>query len=329
MPAATAPARTGYAFGGYFTETGGGGTQYYTAGMASARTWDLAADTTLYAKWTANTYAVTYDGNGATSGSVPDAQTKTYGVALTLASNSGGLARIGFVFSGWNTQADGSGTDYAEGAEYTTNAAVTLYARWAEIVTETFLSAAGYDGWVLESGPGTGVGGRVNSGSATARLGDDGADRRYRAVLSFDTSVLPDGAVITGVTLRIRRSGVVGTNPFTMPDPSQNRGLNLLKVDIKAGFYHDNPDLERIDFQAVGSRDNVGRFIKTPSGGWYRAPLRSPSYSLVNRTGDTQFRLHFAVDDAGAGMSADYLSFYTGNADPASRPQLIITYYLP
>lgn len=191
------------------------------------------------------------------------------------------------------------------------------------------MSAAGYDGWVLESGPGTGVGGSVNTGAATARLGDDGSDRRYRAVLSFDTSGLPDGAVITGVALRIRSSGVVGTNPFVIPDPSQNQGLNLLKVGIKAGVCHDNPDLERFDFQAVGSRGNVGRFIKTPSDRWYRAPLRSPSYLLVNRTGDTQFRLHFAVDDAGAGKSADYLSFYTGNADPADRPQLIIAYYLP
>ena len=141
--------------------------------------------------------------------------------------------------------------------------------------------------------------------------------------------MLPDGAVITGVTLRIRRSGVVGTNPFIIPDPSQNQGLNLLKVDIQAGFFHDNPDLEIFDFQAAGSRGNVGRFIKTPSERWYRAPLRSPCYPLVNRIGHTQFRLHFAVDDDGGSMSPDYLSFYTGNADPADRPQLILTYYLP
>ena len=54
MPSATAPTRSGYTFGGYYTQTGGSGTQYYTSGMASSRNWDLAANTTLYAKWTVN-----------------------------------------------------------------------------------------------------------------------------------------------------------------------------------------------------------------------------------------------------------------------------------
>jgi uncharacterized repeat protein (TIGR02543 family) len=54
MPAATAPTRTGYTFGGYYTAAGGAGTQYYTAAMASARNWDIAANTTLYAHWTSS-----------------------------------------------------------------------------------------------------------------------------------------------------------------------------------------------------------------------------------------------------------------------------------
>ncbi|MBM4148578.1 MAG: hypothetical protein FJ224_05995 [Lentisphaerae bacterium] len=76
------------------------------------------------------TYAVTYNANGATGGTVPASQTKTNGVALTLASNSGNLVKAGSTFAGWNTAADGNGTDYAEGASYTVDAAVTLYAKW-------------------------------------------------------------------------------------------------------------------------------------------------------------------------------------------------------
>jgi len=52
MPAATAPTRTGYSFGGYYTAINGG-TQYYTAAMASATNWNIAANTTLYARWNA------------------------------------------------------------------------------------------------------------------------------------------------------------------------------------------------------------------------------------------------------------------------------------
>ncbi len=73
---------------------------------------------------------VSYHPNGATGGSVPASQTKTHGVSLTLRTNSGNLARTGYTFTGWNTQANGSGTDYAVGGSYTADASATLYAKW-------------------------------------------------------------------------------------------------------------------------------------------------------------------------------------------------------
>ncbi|MGD9731370.1 MAG: LamG-like jellyroll fold domain-containing protein [Desulfamplus sp.] len=75
-------------------------------------------------------YTITYNGNGNTGGTVPSAQTKTHDAALTLATNSGGLVKSGSTFDGWNTQADGLGTDYTAGATYTANASITLYAKW-------------------------------------------------------------------------------------------------------------------------------------------------------------------------------------------------------
>ena len=76
------------------------------------------------------TYTVNYDGNGATGGSAPPSQVKTQYVNLTLATNTGNLTRTGHVFLGWNTAADGSGLNYAEGALYTAEAPATLYAKW-------------------------------------------------------------------------------------------------------------------------------------------------------------------------------------------------------
>jgi autotransporter-associated beta strand protein len=77
-----------------------------------------------------NTYPVAYDANGATGGTAPAAQTKTHDIQLTLATNSGNLAKTGYAYSGWNTATNGSGTDYAAGGTYTANAAATLYANW-------------------------------------------------------------------------------------------------------------------------------------------------------------------------------------------------------
>jgi uncharacterized repeat protein (TIGR02543 family) len=67
MPSATMPGRDGYAFGGYWTETNGGGTQYYNSDGSSTRNWDSRTITTLYAHWTPEPYTVTLEGMEADS----------------------------------------------------------------------------------------------------------------------------------------------------------------------------------------------------------------------------------------------------------------------
>lgn len=79
------------------------------------------------------TYSLTYDGNGATSGAAPsDSAQYQSGDVVTVSGNTGGLEKTGYTFSGWNTAADGSGTDYAPGASYTITGNATLYAKWTK-----------------------------------------------------------------------------------------------------------------------------------------------------------------------------------------------------
>ncbi len=61
----TVPTKTGYAFGGYFTQTNGGGTQYVAADGATINSLyrAVAGNTTLYALWTGNRYSVFFDVN--------------------------------------------------------------------------------------------------------------------------------------------------------------------------------------------------------------------------------------------------------------------------
>lgn len=70
MPSATMPRRDGYAFGGYWTEPNGGGTQYYNSDGSSTRNWDSRTITTLYAHWTPNSYTVTLEGMEADGGPI-------------------------------------------------------------------------------------------------------------------------------------------------------------------------------------------------------------------------------------------------------------------
>lgn len=81
-------------------------------------------------------YAVTYDGNGATSGTVPQAIAYQTGAKPSVSANTGNLAKTGFTFTGWNTAADGSGTTYAPGALLTIGTAdIVLYAKWMAVST--------------------------------------------------------------------------------------------------------------------------------------------------------------------------------------------------
>ena len=59
-----------------------------------------------------------------------------------------------------------------------------------------------------------GAGCTVDSGGATLLVGQGPQDRRYSTLLSFNTSGIPDGAVVTSVKLKVRSAGVVGKDPL-------------------------------------------------------------------------------------------------------------------
>ena len=76
------------------------------------------------------TYTVTYDANGATSGTAPvdNEQYKSGARVKILGSN--GLERTYYSFAGWNTQDAGEGDNYEEGEDFTITENTTLYAKW-------------------------------------------------------------------------------------------------------------------------------------------------------------------------------------------------------
>ena len=81
-------------------------------------------------------YDINYDG-----GTDPASSTRPKGATLAVAASP--AARSGYVFTGWNTNANGSGTSYAAGSSLTLNSNVTLYAVWT---VNTFTVSYNYDG---------------------------------------------------------------------------------------------------------------------------------------------------------------------------------------
>lgn len=75
---------------------------------------------------------VSYSGNGSTGGTVPtDNRTYRQGATVTVLGNTGNLTKSGSTFAGWNSEADGTGTDYAADATFAIgDADLILYAKW-------------------------------------------------------------------------------------------------------------------------------------------------------------------------------------------------------
>ena len=123
-------ARNGYTFTGWNSQADGSGSGYVAGNQFVMG----SVDVTLYAQWSANpTYTLTYDGNGSTEGTVPvDSVGYEEGLTVTVLGNSGALVNPGYSFTGWNTAADGSGSSYAQGTQFTIGASdITLYAQWS------------------------------------------------------------------------------------------------------------------------------------------------------------------------------------------------------
>jgi len=125
--------RTNYTFKGWSTSSTAtsGVTGKYTIQSTDINNGKI----TFYAIWESNGNTITYNANGADSGSVPiDSNLYKKDVSVTVLGNTASLARNGYTFNGWNTKADGTGTSYSAGNTFSMpDANVTLYAKWTPV----------------------------------------------------------------------------------------------------------------------------------------------------------------------------------------------------
>ena len=134
VPVVGTMSRSGYTFGGWATAN--------NSNTAITSPYNPTSSLTVFAIWTAINYTNTYNANGATGGSAPSSTTNAFGSTVTVAGNSGSLARTGFTLAGWNTLANGTGTSYNLGSGTFTQGAGNqiLYADW---IPDTY--AVSYD----------------------------------------------------------------------------------------------------------------------------------------------------------------------------------------
>ncbi|KJL04570.1 PHB depolymerase family esterase [Priestia aryabhattai] len=148
--------------------------------------------------------------------------------------------------------------------------------------------------------------------SSIHKIGDKGMYNTdtYRTILSFDTSSLPDDAIITDVSLKIYRKSSTGN-------------ISSLKGDIKSGVFGTSSSLEQIDYQASPSISAAFQMsVPSLNNGYTTIQLPSSLWGYMNRTGKTQFRLS---SSGPADFLSDVVEIYGGD-NPAYAPTVTVSY---
>lgn len=123
------PTKTGYTFGGWYTEsTFKNKVTSISAGETEAKI--------VYAKWIANTYNVAFNANGG-KGKMKSKTGMKYGATYKLPTNT--FSRKGYKFAGWSTTKTGK-VKYKNKASVknltsTNKKTITLYAVWTKVKT--------------------------------------------------------------------------------------------------------------------------------------------------------------------------------------------------
>ena len=143
---------------------------------------------------------------------------------VTVLGNTGNLAKSGYTFAGWNTQADGQGTDYTEGNTFTIDATTTLYAKWI-VKTMTDLS---YTGTPTKTAYNVGESFDPTGLTVTATFNDNSTED-VTSQVAWTPDLLTTGTTsvtgtykdrtitVTGLTVTIA-PGTTADNPYTVAE---------------------------------------------------------------------------------------------------------------
>jgi poly(hydroxyalkanoate) depolymerase family esterase len=193
----------------------------------------------------------------------------------------------------WNsaTVTDGSHTVTARAVDTAGNTATSTRtittSNGTTGTTVSFSSISAEDGYVKAFADGS----SPAVGTLTSLAVGRGTDSKFnRTILSFDTSSLPDGAVVTAATVTVTYSSSSGS-PWS--DPAGN----TMVVDVKNGTFG-AAATETTDWAAAADASAVATVDAFASGTKTSSGFAAAGLGAISKTGRTQLRLRFTLNQA-------------------------------
>ena len=225
---------TGYTFSSWNTAADGSGNTY----SPTSSSYSTAADITLYAQWTGNTYTITY--KSSPSGTGADiTQSFTYPGSVTIktrAEVSSLITRSGYYIIGWTVTSTSDGTTTSElGSTYSSANNITLYPVWSGIPVFTSIaktkvpfSGGGTNVWI--SGSFLRQVSAVSIGGKSATIWQWGGDNSVQvSIPSFTTAGARD------IVLTYPDGTVTATNAITYVAPPTITSFTPSSATVSGG----------------------------------------------------------------------------------------------
>jgi|GEM_PF-2877020 len=284
----------------------------------------ITADTTLTAVWTDDKYTVQYQGNGGSGSLIDVGSPYAVGAAVTVLENAGDFVRENWAFTGWNTEADGSGADYAGSGTDTFDmpaSNVVLYAQWDENATCNVTYADGMDG----SGSVPIDGNNYYSGETVIVLSKPAdltsTDKTFAGWLNSEDGVTYLGGMTFTITDDTTLTAVWIADTYTVQYHSNGGSGSLIDagnpyaVDAAVTVLENNSDFVRANWRFTGwNTEADGSGIAYAGGGADSFTMPASNVVLYAQWGeDTTFSVTYADGMDGSGsVPIDGNDYYGG-----------------